>query len=68
MLVDGPGEPREGICLDAGGFGELGCRGGGGGKAEDVAATGRPGVGQGSEGGGLAGPGRCDHQLQPEVV
>jgi hypothetical protein len=24
MLVDGPGEPREGVCLDAGGFGELG--------------------------------------------
>jgi hypothetical protein len=61
LSVDGPGEPVQGVGGDAGGFGELGRGGGGGGEAEDVTAAAGPGVGQDSEGGGLARAGGGDH-------
>jgi hypothetical protein len=68
MVVDGPGEPVQSVGGDAGRFGEL-CRGGGGGgEAEDVTAAAGPGVGQDSEGGGLARAGGSNHQLHPAPV
>ena len=46
-------------------FAEPGCGDGGGGEADHGAAGVGPGAGEGVHGGGLAGPGGCDRELQP---
>ena len=68
VVVEGPGEPGQGVGGDAGGLGELRRGGRGGRQAEDVAAAGGPHVGEHLEGGGLARPGRGEDQLDPAAV
>jgi hypothetical protein len=65
IVVDGPGELSQRFGWCAGGVVELRGCGGGGGQSDHLAAAVAPRLNQGAHGGGLAGAGRGDRQLQP---
>jgi hypothetical protein len=67
-MLNGPGEPVQRVGLNTGRLGELGRGRRRRGKTENMAAAGGPHVGQDLQRGGLARPGRSNHQLHPAPV
>ena len=65
IVVDGPGELRQGFGRGTGGVAELRSRGGRRGQPDHLAAAVAPRPNQGAHGGGLPGASGGDRELQP---